>query len=124
MRWGHDDIWHITDHFVREWRFWIVPVEERDPAPATTSPWELSEDPIFHLIYYAFDEARAVREETASDLLEIYDTLTGCDFRARLAEPTHARRRLPRGFEAELERVLYGAVEAGLLRFEPHENAA
>ncbi|WP_394850194.1 Ig-like domain-containing protein [Pendulispora brunnea] len=76
---------------------------------------------MFHLIPQAFSDWGARDDETARDLLSIYDALTGSRLYEVLPQPTVDRRRRLHGFQAELSRVLYGALEAGILRFERHE---
>ncbi|WP_394845905.1 hypothetical protein LZC95_00395 [Pendulispora brunnea] len=81
----------------------------------------MAEEPLFHLIPQAFSDWGARDDETAADLLAIYDALTGSHLHEALPRPTADHRRRLRRFAPELSRVLYAALEAGLLRFERHE---
>jgi len=94
-------------------------MEERGPTPI--SRFDLPEDPIFRLVGFTFDDSRARFDETASDLISIYDTLMGTRLGEKLPRPTRDPQRLLRGFRWELERVLYAAVEARILEFERYE---
>ncbi|WP_394835906.1 hypothetical protein LVJ94_03225 [Pendulispora rubella] len=119
MQWGLDQ-WLITDAFLQEWRFWVAPLEGR-ANERKISRWDMPREPLFHLIPQAFNESGAREDDVAADLLAIYDTLTGARLAAELPQPTRDRRRRLRGFTTELSRVLYAAMEAGVLRFERHE---
>ncbi|WP_394835368.1 carboxypeptidase-like regulatory domain-containing protein [Pendulispora rubella] len=121
VRWGIDQ-WLIADTFGREWRFWIARPDDRETA-TRISRWDLPGEPLFHLIPQAFSDWGARDDETAADLLAIYDALTGSRLCEELPRPTQDRRRRLRHFAPELSRVLYGALEAGVLRFERHEVA-
>ncbi|WP_394830819.1 hypothetical protein LVJ94_30350 [Pendulispora rubella] len=119
VRWGIDQ-WLITDTFRREWRFWIAPIEEHS-QDARVSRWDMVGEPLFHLVPQAFSSLGAREDEAAGDLLAIYDALTGSHLSDDLPRPTVDRRRRLRGFERELSRVLYAALEAGVLKFERYE---
>jgi len=119
VRWGVNQ-WLITDTFRREWRFWIPPIGER-LQEARVSRWDMVGEPLFHLVPQAFSECGAREDEAAGDLLAIYDSLTGSRLCDDLPRPTVDRRRRLRGFDRELSRVLYAALEAGVLKFERHE---
>ncbi len=112
-----DETWIITDYFMRRWRAWLVPVEDRSPVEVT-APWERPEDPLVHMIYYSFTDDWALCDDMASDLIDIYDALTGAALGEELPEPTHDPRRVLRGFKDELQDILYAAAGAGTLKFE------
>ena len=120
VRWGINQ-WLITDTFRREWRFWIPPIGERSQE-ARVSRWDMVGEPLFHIVPQGFSEWGAREDETAGDLLAIYDTLTGSRLSDDLPRPTVDRRRRLRGFDRELSCVLYAALEAGVLRYERHET--
>jgi len=115
MRWGRETEWRISDGF-SEWRFWIAPIGQ-----GHVSRGELTEDPLFHIIYRAFNHSWAKEDRLASDLIAMYDALTGSRLGDKLPRPTRDRQRLLRGFDAELSRVLYSAIEAGILKYERYE---
>ena len=110
---------------MQKWRFWIVPVEDRDTTVAPISRWDLPEDPLHHIIYFTFNESFVREQQTAIDLAEIYDALTGAHLGEMLANSLRERQRDPRrrvhGIKQELKLVLYAAVEAGTLKFERYE---
>jgi len=87
VRRGLDDFWIITDVFFEDWRFWIVPIGDGAFAQPM-SIWDLPEDPLFHIVQFSFDDERALLDEAASDLLSIYDVLTGSNLSDELPEPT------------------------------------
>jgi len=105
----------VTDAFLQEWRFWIATIEEHRSDEQST------EDPLFHMVHHAFSASGARDDRLASDLIDIYDALTGSRLGEKLLRPTKDPRRLLRGFDRELKHVLYGAIEAGILKFERHE---
>ncbi|WP_394849798.1 carboxypeptidase-like regulatory domain-containing protein [Pendulispora brunnea] len=112
--------WLIADTFCQEWRFHIVAVGER-ASVKRISRWDLPREPLFHLLPQAFDEWGARDDEAARDLLSIYDALTGSCWADELPIPTSDRRRRLRGFLPELSRVLYAALEQGVLQFERYQ---
>ncbi|WP_394844466.1 hypothetical protein LZC95_46355 [Pendulispora brunnea] len=120
MRYGFGEVWLITDRFLRDWRFEIVPVGERT-SKNLNSVLDSSEESLFHIIQFTFDDSRALCDETASDLLSIYDALTGTHLCEVLPRPTTDPHRRLRGFRAELSRVLDEALEAGVLNIERYE---
>lgn len=91
---------------MQRWRFWIVPLGQRERI----SREDLPEDPLFHIIHHAFGSAWAPADDLARDLLEIHDALTG-----------RPPRRESRGFGREVGEVLYAAIEEGMLKFERHD---
>jgi len=118
VRWDFDNTWIIRDAFMQRWRVRLVPLQDR-PSPA-----DPSDDPLFSMISSAFADAYALRDDMASDLIEIYDALMGTHFGTQLPRPTRDPQRRLHGFKSELERVLYAAVETGELRFERDEPGA
>ncbi|HWL89226.1 MAG TPA: hypothetical protein VNO21_25660 [Polyangiaceae bacterium] len=117
MRRGSEDTWIIADGFQQRWRFWIVPLRERT-LNDRISRWEIPEDALFHIIYYAFNDERARRDDPAYDLLAMYDVLARTRLHEVLPRPTKDPKRKLRGFKRELSRMLYAALEAGVLKFE------
>ncbi|WP_394838095.1 hypothetical protein LVJ94_14390 [Pendulispora rubella] len=80
-------------------------------------------EPFFHILPQAFTDRGARDDEAARDLLAIYDALTGSRLAIEVPSPTNDRRQRLRGFLPELERVVYAALEQGILRFERHQMA-
>ncbi|WP_394829033.1 hypothetical protein [Pendulispora albinea] len=85
------------------------------------SRWDLSDNPLSHIIYNSFDTAGALADEPARDLIAIYDALTGAELGETLPRPTKDPRQLLRGFERELNHVLREAVQARRLTVERYE---
>ena len=117
-----DNEWLVTDAFFREWRFWLVPLDQRFNAQVV-SRWDLRDDPIAGLVYFTFNNSSIAHVEAALDLAGIYDALTGSDLSAYLALSTRARPPRLRGIERDIEDALYRAVERGELKFARHQIA-
>jgi len=115
VRWGWENEWRISDGF-SEWRFWIAPIGA--PSEGHVSRGNTTEDPLWHIIYQAFNHSWATDDGLARDLIAMYDALTGSRLGEKLPRPTRDRQRRLRGFDAELSRVLYSAIEAGILKYE------
>src|SRR5882672_616082 len=109
MRLGFENEWHLTDRFLQQWRFWIVAPKERKHT--RISRWDLPENPLAHIIYHAFSHQGADHDHPASDLVEMYDALTGSRLGEALPLPTRDPKRRLRRFNRALDEVLHRALE-------------